>query len=228
VGGGAALLRVHTPGQLLCPSTLPSTPWKTACCGPEQSVPGWKGLPYWKCLPWMLTLKVPNRRTPFETRLVLMNQTQKDTHDGSRGKLAEGGHSGSFLQGKGWLQAGSQEKEGPAMAFRQASPTRAKCRDWAVSGPRLPQAFPTSPRAGPAAGSPSGTMSSLIQNLMLFFPQGLEPGWMSGGEDRGAWGKTSGHPGTRSAALGSPPFPTLLLLLTRSWQTTVGQPVGFI
>lgn len=59
-------------------------------------------------------------------------------------------------------------------------------------------------------------------------PQGLEPGWMSGGEDRGAWGKTSGHPGTRSAALGSPPFPTLLLLLTRSWQTTVGQPVGFI
>ena len=59
-------------------------------------------------------------------------------------------------------------------------------------------------------------------------PPGLEPGWMSGGEDRGAWGKTSGHPGTLSAALGSPPFPALLLLLTRSWQAMAGQPVGFI
>lgn len=67
-------------GSFSVPPTLPSTPWKMACYGPEESVPGWKGLPSWKCLPWMLSLKVPNRRTPFETRLV---QTQKDTHDGS-------------------------------------------------------------------------------------------------------------------------------------------------
>lgn len=77
-----------------------------------------------------------------------------------------------------------------------------------------------SPRAGPTAGSPSGATSALIQNLKLFFPPGLEPGWASGKEDRGAWGKTSGHPGTRTEALGFPPFPTLLLLLTRSWQTS--------
>ena len=72
-GGGAALLWVHTPGQLLCPPTPLSTSWKTACCSPEESVPGWKGLPSWKCLPCMLSLKVPNRRTPFKTHLVLLN-----------------------------------------------------------------------------------------------------------------------------------------------------------
>ena len=78
-----------------------------------------------------------------------------------------------------------------------------------------------SPRAGPTAGSPSGATTALIQNLKLFLPPpGLELGWVSGKEDRGAWGKTSGHPGTCSEALGLPLFPTLLLLLTRSWQTS--------
>lgn len=38
---------------------------------------------------------------------------------------------------------------------------------------KAPTGLSNLPRAGPAARGPSGATSSLIQNLMLFFPQAL-------------------------------------------------------
>ena len=94
-------------------------------------------------------------------------------------------------------------------------PPGAKCRDWAVSWPRLPQgrAHSREPLWGYDCFDPE-------PEAILPPPPGLDLGWVSGKEDRGAWGKTSGHPGTCSEALGLPLFPTLLLLLTRTWQTS--------
>lgn len=108
-----------------------------------------RGLPSWKCLPWMLSLKVPNRRTPFETRLV---QTQKDTHDGAgvtRKVVSEASSKGK--------DGSRQDPSGRASHGLQTGLTHlGQVQGLGCVMTKAPTGLSSLPRARPAARSPCG------------------------------------------------------------------------